>query len=89
MHIEQDEMKGCTPEMFQWWFENLAGTTTWNGEDFSGPEILTHHLWHHRDRICITSLTDAPDGTKNKGFRWGRSPETTSSSTTAATVSIR
>ncbi|MFE0679103.1 hypothetical protein [Streptomyces sp. NPDC058867] len=71
VQIEHDDLKGCTPAMLQWWFENLAGTTTWNGEDFSGPEILNYHLWHHRDHIAITPLTDAPDGTRNNGFRVG------------------
>lgn len=26
--------------MMKWWFENLAGTTIWNGIDFKGPEIV-------------------------------------------------
>lgn len=71
VQIEHDDLVGVTPAMLTWWFENLAGTTTWNGEDFSGPEILNYHLWHHRDHIRITPLTDAPDGTKNNGFRVG------------------
>ncbi|MEU6114492.1 hypothetical protein ABZ840_08160 [Streptomyces sp. NPDC047117] len=89
VQIEHDDIKGCTPEMLQWWFENLAGITTWNGEEFSGPEILNYHPWHHRDHIRMTPLTDAPDGTKNNGFRVGRSPGSTSSSTTTATASTR
>jgi hypothetical protein len=71
VQIQHDDLQGVTPEMLQWWFENLAGTTTWNGEDFSGPEILNYHLWHHRDHIAVTPLTDAPDGTANTGFRVG------------------
>jgi len=53
--------------MLKWWFKNLAGTTTWYGKDFSGPEILNYQLWHHRDHIRVTPVTDAPDGTKNIG----------------------
>lgn len=71
VQIEHDDLAGVTPAMLKWWFENLAGTTTWNGEDFSGPEILNYHLWHHRDHIRVTPITDAPDGTKNNGFRVG------------------
>lgn len=71
VQIERDNLKGVTPEMLKWWFENLASTTTWNGKDFSGVEIYNYHLWHHRDHIRITPLTDAPDGTKNNGFRVG------------------
>ncbi len=71
VQIEHDNVKGVTPEMMKWWFENLGRTTTWNGEDFSGPEISFYHLWHHRDHIAITPLTDKPNGEKNHGFAVG------------------
>ncbi len=71
VQIEHDDLDGVTPEMLKWWFENLAGTSTWNGIDFTGPEILNYHLWHHRDHIAITPLSDGSDGTKNRGFRVG------------------
>jgi len=71
VQIEHDDIKGVTPDMLKWWFENLSGTTTWNGKDFSGPEISHYHLWHHRDHIRVTPVSDAPDGTKNNGFREG------------------
>lgn len=71
VQIEHDDIAGVTPEMLRWWFENLAGTTPWNGVDFSGPEVLKYHLWHHRDHIRVTPVTDAPDGTPNTGFRVG------------------
>ena len=71
VQIEHDNIQGVAPEMLQWWFENLAGTTTWNGKDFSGPEIYHYHLWHHRDHKRITPVSDAPDGTRNNGFRVG------------------
>jgi len=71
VQIEHDDIADVTPAMLKWWFENLAGTTTWNGVDFTGPEILNYHLWHHRDHIRVTPVTDAPDGTKNNGFRVG------------------
>ena len=72
VQIEHDDLKGVTPDMLKWWFENMAGTTTWNGSDFSGPEIFLYHLWHHRDHIRITPVTDAPDGSKNRGFARAR-----------------
>lgn len=71
VQIEHDDIAGVTPPMLKWWFENLAGTTTWNGTDFSGPEVLNYHLWHHRDHIRITPISDAHDGTANTGFRVG------------------
>jgi len=71
VQIEHDTIKGCTPEMMRWWFENLAMTTTWNGVDFSGPEVTFYHLWHHRDHIAVTPLTTGHDGAVNNGFAPG------------------
>ncbi len=70
VQIEHDNIKGVTPAMLRWWFENLAGTTTWNGVDFSGPEVSHYHLWHHRDHISVMPLTHPPGGI-NKGFALG------------------
>lgn len=71
VQIEHDNIKGVTGEMLKWWFENLAGYTTWNGVDFTGPEVALYHLWHHRDHVAITPLSNASDGTINKGFLQG------------------
>ncbi|MFM9376012.1 DAPG hydrolase family protein [Gordonia sp. VNK21] len=71
VQIEHADIPGVTPEMMRWWFENLAGSTTWDGVGFDGPEILNYHLWHHRDHIRITPLSDAPGGTVNRGFQVG------------------
>lgn len=65
--IEHDTIKGVTPHMMRWWFENLGSTTTWNGVDFTGPEVSHYHLWHHRDHIAVTPLS----GAGNKGFAVG------------------
>jgi hypothetical protein len=71
VQIEHDTIRGVTPEMMRWWFENISGTTTWNGIDFSGPEISYYHLWHHRDHIAVTPLTSKP-GVPNPGFQVGQ-----------------
>lgn len=68
VQIEHDNIKGVTPEMMRWWFENLGRTTTWNGVDFNGPEVSFYHLWHHRDHIAVTPLTSGPNGETNHGF---------------------
>ncbi|MEH3130146.1 MAG: hypothetical protein PGN27_09340 [Mycolicibacterium neoaurum] len=62
VQIEHDTLRGVTPQMMRWWFENLAGSTTWNGVDFTGPQVSHYHLWHHRDHIAVTprSSTSAP-----------------------------
>lgn len=69
VQIEHDNIKGVTPEMIRWWFENLARTTNWNGKDFSGPEISFYHLWHNRDHIALTPLNNTPGRTENQGFQ--------------------
>lgn len=71
VQIDHDDIKGVTGEMIKWWFESLSGYTTWNGVDFSGPEVSLYHLWHHRDHVAVTPLSNAPDGTINHGFRGG------------------
>lgn len=71
VQIEHDTMKGVEPEMVCWWFRNQARSTTWNGRDFTGPEIPLYHLWHHRDHVAITPLTNGPDGTVSHGFLEG------------------
>lgn len=71
VQIEHDNIKNCTPEMILWWFQHLSDTTTWNGIDFSGSEVTYNHLWHHRDHVQVTPLTNAPDGTVNHGFLEG------------------
>jgi hypothetical protein len=71
IQIEHDDAKDISPKMLLWWFEYLGCTTTWNGEDFSGPEVTLYHLWHHRDHVAVTPLSDAPGGKKNLGFLEG------------------
>ena len=71
VQIEHDNIKNVTPEMICWWFQNMARSTTWNGKDFSGQEIPLYHLWHHRDHIAVTPLTNGKDGTANHGFLEG------------------
>ncbi|MBH2030119.1 MAG: hypothetical protein I8H74_06560 [Moraxellaceae bacterium] len=71
VQIEHDTIRGVTPAMMRWWFENLSETTTWNGVDFSGPEISFYHLWHHRDHIAVTPLTSSSE-VSNRGFQVGQ-----------------
>ncbi len=68
--VQHDDIEGCTPEMIRWFFEHLGCCTTWNGVDFSGPEVSIYHLWHHRDHVAVTPLTDA-NGKQNLGFLEG------------------
>lgn len=56
VQIEHETIRRVTPEMMRWWFENLSGSTTWNGIDFTGPQISHYHLWHHRDHLAVTPV---------------------------------
>ncbi len=68
--IEHDTIRGCTPRMMRWWFENLARRTTWDGEGFDGPEVSFYRLWHHRDHVAITPMGhDAPGFAQGKWTR--------------------
>lgn len=62
MRIEHDTVRGCTPEMLRWWFENLGRTTKWDGIAFEGPEVSFYHLWHHRDHVAITPISGSKTG---------------------------
>ena len=62
VQIEHDTIRGCTPAMVRWWFENLGRTTTWDGEGFAGPEISFYHLWHLRDHMAVVPLTGSRTG---------------------------
>lgn len=69
--VQHDDLEGLTPEMVKWFFEHLGCCTTWNGKDFSGPEISIYHLWHYRDHVAVTPLTNGANGSKNLGFLEG------------------
>lgn len=62
VQIEHDTVRGCTPAMIRWWFENLGRKTTWDGEGFNGPEIAFYHLWHYRDHVAVTPLSGSRTG---------------------------
>lgn len=62
--IDNAPLRGVTPAMFRWWIENLAGVTTWNGSDFSGPEVPRYVLWHHLDHTAVIQQDPpVPEGT--------------------------
>jgi hypothetical protein len=46
LHIEHDIIKGVTPAMLDWWFRNIKGTMTYQGELY--PRYL---VWHPSDHI--------------------------------------
>jgi len=51
--IEHDTIKGVTPEILRWWFENIDTWTRYNGSDFTGPSVPVYRYWHPFDHIAV------------------------------------
>ncbi|MGE0808022.1 MAG: hypothetical protein AB7L76_20955, partial [Burkholderiaceae bacterium] len=60
--IEHDVVRGVTPEMLLWWFENLSDTMEHEGAVY--PRYL---LWHPRDHIHWELARRAPNGGTGQG----------------------
>jgi hypothetical protein len=60
--IEHDTIRGVTPAMLRWWFENLGRDMVFQGKTY--PRYL---LWHPRDHIHWAVARRAPDGTAGQG----------------------
>lgn len=57
--IEHDVLKGVTPAMLVWWFNNMDGTCSVDGVDHP-----RYRVWHPRDHHSLTYLRAASDGRK-------------------------
>lgn len=60
--IEHDTVRGVTPTMLRWWFENLGRTMTFEGRTY--PRYL---LWHPRDHIHWELAATSPSGGTGEG----------------------
>jgi hypothetical protein len=60
--IEHDIIRGVTPVMLRWWFENLGQDMTFGGKSY--PRYL---LWHPRDHIHWELAQRAPGGGCGQG----------------------
>ncbi|MCW5634612.1 MAG: hypothetical protein KIT17_14860 [Rubrivivax sp.] len=60
--IEHDVIRGVTPAMVRWWFENLGKTMRYRGTVY--PRYL---LWHPRDHIHFEVATLSPGGGAGQG----------------------
>lgn len=60
--IEHDTMRGVTPAMLRWWFENLGRDMSFKGQTY--PRYL---LWHPRDHIHWELAQPAPNGGAGQG----------------------
>jgi hypothetical protein len=60
--IEHDTIRGVTPAMLHWWFENLGKDMSFEGKSY--PRYL---LWHPRDHIHWELAQRSPDGGTGQG----------------------
>jgi hypothetical protein len=63
--IEHDTVRGVTPTMLRWWFENLGQTMNLQGKTY--PRYL---LWHPRDHIHWELAAKSPTGDTGQGARF-------------------
>lgn len=63
--IEHDVLRGVTPPMLRWWFENLGQSMTFEGQVY--PRYL---LWHPRDHIHWELAAHGPQGGTGQGARF-------------------
>jgi hypothetical protein len=63
--IEHDVIRGVTPRMLLWWFENLSRTMTYRGKTY-----LRYQLWHPRDHIVLEVAQRSPAGGTGQGAHW-------------------
>jgi hypothetical protein len=63
--IEHDVIRGVTPPMLRWWFENLGKTMSHRGTVY--PRYL---LWHPRDHIHWELAAPSPKGGAGQGARF-------------------
>jgi len=65
LSIRHDVLKGVTPAMLAWWFQNIEGTMEHMGQIY--PRYL---LWHPIDHIHYELARRSPDGTAGAGARF-------------------
>ena len=63
--IDHQPLRGVTPEMLLWWFQNIGGTTTY------GDAVVPSYLaWHPVDHIRWELARPAPGGGADEGARF-------------------
>jgi len=64
-YIEHDIIKGCTPEMIEWWFRHIGGDM-----EYEGRHYPRYWVWHPADHIHWALAKPAPDGGAGAGARF-------------------
>jgi hypothetical protein len=60
--IEHDTIKGVSPDMLAWWFQNLEGDIEFQGKNYS-----RYRVWHPEDHVHVSYERKLPDGTVGPG----------------------
>ncbi|MBI1736967.1 MAG: hypothetical protein HYR51_17495 [Candidatus Rokubacteria bacterium] len=55
--IRHDVLRGVTPAMLVWWFNNIAGDM-----DLGGRPVPRYRVWHPRDHVLLEYVRKARDG---------------------------
>jgi hypothetical protein len=65
MTIDHQPLRGVTPDMLLWWFQNIGGTM-----QYAGKELPNYHAWHPIDHIQWELARPAPGGGAREGARY-------------------
>lgn len=57
LNIEHEVLRGVTPKMLVWWFNNIEGTMELNGK-----QVPRYHVWHPIDHIDFWVTKRSPSG---------------------------
>jgi hypothetical protein len=63
--IDHAPLEGVSPAMLDWWFRNIGGRTTYDGET-----VQNYLVWHPVDHIRWELARPAPGGTVGEGARF-------------------
>lgn len=55
--IRHDVLRGVTPAMLVWWFNNIEGEM-----DLGGRQSARYRVWHPRDHVLLKYVRQARDG---------------------------
>ncbi len=55
IRVEHDLLRGVTPEMLMWFYENLPAASV----DLGGQRYPLYRIWHPRDHVAVTVVEPA------------------------------
>lgn len=64
IRIEHDLIRGVTPEMLMWFYENVPTAKV----EVGGRLYPLYHIWHPGDHVSVAVITPAPSGSPGLGL---------------------